>query len=63
MILFLAAIFTLATPTANPPAEQKNNKYFESLQMSKTPDAMPVEYKIVYKKMPTKIIKINKKSI
>jgi len=62
MMLFIAAIFTLSGNISAPCNEKDNNKYFEVLNTEAKKDLLLPGNKIIYKKVPTKTIKIDKKS-
>ena len=62
MKLFMVAIFTLSGNISAPCNETDNNKYFEILKTETKKDQLLPANKIIYKKVPTKTIKTNKKS-
>ena len=58
LFIVLGILFT--TPAKD--IEEKNNKYFKTLPIIKKSNSYLIEHQIVYKNIPTKKIKIYKKT-
>tara|TARA_B100001250_G_scaffold406445_1_gene425521 strand:- start:484 stop:678 length:195 start_codon:yes stop_codon:yes gene_type:complete len=61
MKLFLTFVFLLNGNISSPCEVKDGDKYFEILKQTKKKDLLSPSNVIVYKNVPTKIIKINNK--